>query len=692
MRVLLMVCFCLGVMSASAARAGAPGPVAPAAPTITWRVEDRFRLLAGADLDPLMDRLATSSLEEAYPQIITTLTGANWDKAKTALKANFQPARAVGDPFGGYRPAYLKPAFLTLTMRVENVTGQCDWLQDGATARDDQGRSLTDVDCAAAQRLKINAAGKGLFRSAITARVRASGQVITPETPTTAIRDELIVGLGDSFASGEGNPDRPSSTVAPEPPPSLDAPLTRHAQTVEWYEKLEAAHVAANDAEWFDRPCHRSLLSYQVLAALAYSAHRPHQAVTLVALACSGASVFDGVVSPQIGLPGADEKSRDLAQLAQLQNLLCGHALTDTGTMVTVKATGWRARRNRFADDAPVEIARCNDPVRPVDKVLLSVGGNDIGFAGIISWAVVPERGYHFFGDFAMTYANDKAGVVCPYEPDPPVARCREENAASKHIKEMPAVYTQLREALGGLGMGETPVYQTTYPNPLYAGPPDAFLGGQLRCPMYRKYHHYVQKDGKPDRPDRDYLFYRDGDWIVVTPGLDAAMTAVPNKLPVVNLFNKHGLQDRFQMWLLADREAPEVQSYVIGPLNAAVARNRRPGRWEIVDGFESKVIPHGWCAVDGVTVGKDLPALAEMQQRQLTYPVGADGVFQPYDRRQRWFRTLNDSMLTERRAGVGKADAGDMIEGGMHPTAELHAVMADAVLAKIDETSPPAH
>jgi len=70
------------------------------------------------------------------------------------------------------------------------------------------------------------------------------------------LEDFLIVGLGDSNASGEGNPDVPG----------LARPL------------------------WEDFRCDRSAQSYQARAASAIEKASDHSSVTFVHLACSGAS------------------------------------------------------------------------------------------------------------------------------------------------------------------------------------------------------------------------------------------------------------------------------------------------------------------------------------------------------------------------------------------------------------------
>jgi len=80
------------------------------------------------------------------------------------------------------------------------------------------------------------------------------------------LKDYLVVSMGDSLASGEGNPDVRGDydPVGPDDP-----------------------------AEWKDSRCHRSALSGPALAARAVEKTDPHSSVTFVSVACSGAQIPD---------------------------------------------------------------------------------------------------------------------------------------------------------------------------------------------------------------------------------------------------------------------------------------------------------------------------------------------------------------------------------------------------------------
>lgn len=99
-------------------------------------------------------------------------------------------------------------------------------------------------------------------------------------------RDLLIVSIGDSAASGEGNPDGPS---------------------------LVHPH-------WLERRCHRSMRSGAAQAALALEAGSEHSSVTFLPLACSGATITAGLLGPYAGVQ-PDSRGNLPAQVAEVERL-----------------------------------------------------------------------------------------------------------------------------------------------------------------------------------------------------------------------------------------------------------------------------------------------------------------------------------------------------------------------------------
>jgi lysophospholipase L1-like esterase len=140
-------------------------------------------------------------------------------------------------------------------------------------------------------------------------------------TQTVVVQDLLIVAIGDSIASGEGNPIRRS----------------------------------AIDPLWQDPRCHRSALAGTAQAAEHIERANGRSSVTFVHLACSGATVKKGLTG---GYKGAKRR------LLQRPRLL----------------------------PAQLDELRAIAANREVDAVLLSVGGNDIGFSDIVKFCGAHSR------------------------------------------------------------------------------------------------------------------------------------------------------------------------------------------------------------------------------------------------------------------------------------------------------------
>lgn len=137
-------------------------------------------------------------------------------------------------------------------------------------------------------------------------------------TANIQVKDILIVSIGDSYASGEGNP------VVPDP---VDP---------EWaYSPDPAMNTENADA-------HRSTIAAPAQFALALQEANPHEAVTFVSLADSGATVPVGVLGP---MPSIGDPSVQLpSQISELQQIIGG---------------------------------------RHIDVLTVSVGADDIGFSNI---------------------------------------------------------------------------------------------------------------------------------------------------------------------------------------------------------------------------------------------------------------------------------------------------------------------
>jgi hypothetical protein len=254
--------------------------------------------------------------------------------------------------------AYVNPAAHEIEISLKPLEGGklvseylCHWHVGDAPEQ--------QAPCDEAIRAKIS------YPDGATVSVNVDGE--NPISLDVKVKDILIVGLGDSFASGEGNPDVPVQ---------LDA--VRRVQSL-----YPARKVPDNSgsAQWLDRLCHRSLYSYQLRAALQMAIENPHGSVTYMGYACSGAAVEKGLIGPQAYV---EYKSSDASAADPTVQALSGGRndselawfLRELCKTAPEKQQGlWTCPGQQFK--------------RNVDFVFLSVGGNDIGFANLVSWATL---------------------------------------------------------------------------------------------------------------------------------------------------------------------------------------------------------------------------------------------------------------------------------------------------------------
>lgn len=117
----------------------------------------------------------------------------------------------------------------------------------------------------------------------------------SPQFETDMVaRDFLIVGLGDSVASGEGNPD---------------------------------VGAAAGGPLWQEPRCDRSAKSFEAQAALMVEQNDEQTSVSFVHVACSGAAIRTGVTGPYWGISPGDASMPLASQIGSLPKLVRGRAI-----------------------------------------------------------------------------------------------------------------------------------------------------------------------------------------------------------------------------------------------------------------------------------------------------------------------------------------------------------------------------
>ncbi len=484
----------------------------------------------------------------------------------------------------------------------------CEWLIDG--------KQLVTAACDEPVTLNLSAGEGGEISVAV--------QGEQPISTVAQVKDLLFVGLGDSFASGEGNPDMP-------------VVLDSAARSRNVYPK-RAINDASGDARWIDEECHRSLYSYQLRATLQIAIENPRTAVTFLGYACSGAAVEDGILGPQTYVDyqssDASDENADIRSVSgngkdsQIYRLL--HDLCE---VAPEKQKGlWHCPENQLR--------------RPVDYVLLSVGGNDIGFSNLVAWVTlkssVSARLAKFFG---ATVSADQ------------FRKNMEDTLPGAYAKLARALETAVPMPRDGLRFDASRVILSAYPD--------------ILSDENDKVCHVGES------PEVDYAANQSLDffssWLNVNPRKINAASAQIAELHrrMRSLAGDHG-------WTFAGR-AYEDRAF---RGRGFCAQNRS----RMADATEVLIMPC-WGKAKRATATCEWSLSSKQRDWR---PYNPQNETYPYALRQRWVRTFNDAylMLNSKvidRSGRIDERASQRVfsetTGAMHPSAEGHAAMADAIL-----------
>src|SRR5258708_28051009 len=196
----------LGAFPAKWAAAQTPTATAPDAPMqISWEVRNRFRLFR-EERDFLIhtETLRGHSILASEQALEVQSDGRGWAR-NTVNRLCIDLADRVSEPCirDNVKESYLTPTEHPVTGRL---TGPIPVGAICACSFDDgEGPRQSTLDCAE----PINFRAIYGRRTVATVDVSTGAEAPARISTDIAVRDILIAGLGDSIASGEGNPDRP---------------------------------------------------------------------------------------------------------------------------------------------------------------------------------------------------------------------------------------------------------------------------------------------------------------------------------------------------------------------------------------------------------------------------------------------------------------------------------------------------
>jgi hypothetical protein len=562
-----------------------------------------------------------------------------WDEAKGHYKAGF----------------YQRPRHVMLSASVK-VVGECIW---------------TVADTKKVQPCTVPFQGVIPNLNVIPIAVVANNETVVRTNITVGHR--LIIGLGDSYGSGEGNPDSPTSwkdqpQIRQDP---LNGYLDLNAHQASLFNWPRMTVAAA--PKWLSQKCHRSFWSWQLQTALTLASSDPHSVVTFGGYSCSGAEIWDGVLAKQKMPPGTprkcihnarrqkedsetDECFAKEAQLSAVTEDLCDEGELKKSWIDDLPGSPYFDNKEGIVRIPRLECTSGLNNGNRIEAILLSIGGNDVGFSGVIRWSLTPARTY--VGK--LVKAADRVWskfvhgpTTCPsqqaYQARKVFGDCTLPSSADRRTKHLPTAYEVLDRELQRAFGGMTPtIYATKYINPLME------KDGKQFCAIGE-----VRELGLQNNPNRQ-------------SGWDGLVTVIMDEQNIYA--DKWGLN-------ISKGEAELLARDVVKPLTLVAY----PTSWKVIDSHRTAFVSHGWCSSETPKADKDFyfPAwnrnVGWHAKRQQPRDWNA------YASRTRWFRTASDSILTQYEpydSGIGGS-----LNGAFHPTAQGHAAIADAAVKEILKT-----
>jgi hypothetical protein len=495
------------------------------------------------------------------------------------------------------------------------ATATCEWRIDG--------RIVAETFCSE----RVSGPGVELpYPGGAEISVNVVGE--SPIIAEARVRDMLIAGLGDSFASGEGNPNLPVAFS--------DTRRFRNLFPV------RKRNDAGGNARWTDELCHRSLYGQQLRAALQIAVENPQASVTFLDLSCSGAGIVDGILGPQTYVERISGGERDNTNIARP---IAGGERGSQLYRLVRELCRERPEMRQGLPHCPGNAVR-----RPLDFLFLSVGGNDIGFSNIVAWASLRDTASTSIAGFFGATVSDKE--------------------FSRRMHDiLPGSYAELAAAL------EATVPVTSAPDGLF-DPSRIVLTAYPDLVTNEAGQICEAAPAEGDEEDR-YAANQSLDmfssWLTAR---DSRLVAVREQFAILHkrmrdLAGDHG-------WTFAGR----IYADRMFEGHGFCARNLK----RLDDPAEQLMIP---CF--GSALRDTQTCQPQFTSREASWrPYNPATEHYPYALRQRWVRSFNDAYMavnqkvTDRFGKIDeKASAAVFSEttGALHPSAEGHAAMADGMM-----------
>jgi hypothetical protein len=575
--------------------------------------------------------------------------------------------------WGSAKEDYILPEAHTVNVAIDPQTlgqgsaqasGSCVWSWQPRNGGKAESRTLPCKDKLTIARVPF-ALDKAVSGVSVSVKL-PDGRTLTD--PYVVIEDILLVALGDSFASGESNPDRPVTFSAVremvyDPTMQREEQQASRKQKVKPNFELAAAgekldpktlpkrkmsdedrgellRPASREflsafeqraAQWVSLDCHRSQYGYPFRTGIQLALENRHRAVTFVTLACSGAEVAEGLFldmqsREDVKSPGS-VKAR--AQLDVLSDLICRNGAA--GRTVSANYTlpvFQRGSTQIQTQSVTKQWCAPGSRKRPVDLVLLSLGGNDVGFSALAAYALTESA-----GDLAPIV--QWIGSQIRFGP----------NVSRAYLNVLDERFKALKDALrDGFGVDPARVVHTSY-EPIQFDETGQVCGAQPDLGM--DVHPKIRLSQARLTETADFL-----------KEFLARLECISN----------------------ARRRSD---------CPAGLATGAGTG-FNLVTEHQQKFARRGICARDPQRAAADGAQMVMPRKSRITdeFTPFSPAAMLPYASRWRLFRTPNDAFLiaNTHREGISPFDIlqpayAALYSGAIHPSAEAHAIVADSVM-----------
>lgn len=641
-------------------------PSSPPKPQVTWEVINRFPLLNDVAFKDLTARWTRANVKSMADFIVPGRMSGN-ATANGAFDRFLlvDPAKAVKKEYqSGWVPT---GGAVDIVVTVRGAT-QCYW-----------GSFVKPLLAENSNGCVVNASV--LEDQLTTLSVRTDvGDVSVAVHPKSIV----IAVIGDSYAAGEGSPDGPA-TYADKPTPP------EHNDWIFDWEYAKKEGLFGAPVAWWDPVCHRSLLSWPVLSSLRIAMQKTHHVVHLADVSCSGAEFFDGVFIAQSkpnaiknspGLSnirdgtgpryvgpsdGANDKFVRLSQIDAVQELLCPQSSGRT----------YPELEDLDGKSYTTSQRACKSPFRAPDFLLLSIGGNDIGFSKAVTGVVVPDNVRHrvwpmsLLSKTGLFGLRNAAGVISM------------DKLATK-AELLSKNYRQYLEHTITGALKPTSTILLKYPNPIGTNK-DGCVKGTSDMRVRNSYMTMGMAMSRVS-PIGKSLF--DG-WVAEIR-TDEVQQFIGTAYPAIK-----SLQESLPFGVIGLDWLPESESSFTSRLLCEESESAEPPRPNEPYffcqqlGSEKLGATADECAVRESGTHPWIEVETERRKVRL-----ADWHYQAANRR--FVNSMNDSFLAQRRWPTSKdkpqpsiEDINDAMSGTFHPTPEAYAVAADSVYSQMSKVAP---